>query len=76
MKLSKGTYLQGVIEAENFVNSLSFLNDKNDIKRILTNMILSGKGPSYLEDGADFYDGYFGYVHHFLVNYNLMTQRC
>lgn len=66
MKRSKGTYLQGVIEAERLVESL--IENNLDTRETLTQMILHGQGPTGYYDGNEFVDGWFDYINYVLDN--------
>lgn len=67
MKRSKGTYLQGVIEAERLVESL-IDNNNLDIRKTLTQKILHGQGPTCYYDGSEFCEGWYDFMDYFLDN--------
>jgi hypothetical protein len=71
MKRSKGTYLQGVIEAEELVNNL--LKIDGNIKETLKRKITRDETPSFYYDGKCFCEGFYDYLDYFLDNEELIV---
>lgn len=74
MNRSKGTYLQGIIDAEQVVKSYD-QNSESFVDEVLwaLNDVLSDQEPYY--DGIDYCNGFSDYIDHFTKNKELIVKH-
>lgn len=74
MNRSKGTYLQGVIDAEQVIKSYD-QNSESFVEEVLwaLNDVLNDLEPYY--EGVDFCDGFSDYIDHFTKNKELIVKH-